>query len=186
MPAALYLAVQLFVDVEFLVAAALGGAAFEHLRIAGARLDLQKGVHDIVIPGEHAEVGIDAEAERDLLFREPLHLRHHPLKRELAHLQVDAAPVAVGAVERAAPVGLHQRGKRDVVIFQDLVKPALQIGGRIIDGAEFFRRGLHGPAVVPVGDIGHRGKIPVRAQVQQDPAERRLPLREAGVHPRNA
>ena len=85
--------------------------------------------HDVQIAPAHAVVGVDDVEVRDLPPGDPVELAVQAAERQLADLALHGlAPVAERAPERAAPVGLDDRGGRRSARRHERVEGAVEVG----------------------------------------------------------
>ena len=142
-------------------------------RIAGLLLDAGDVVGDVDVALLDAEVGVAAEDVLDLLVGEPVDLAVETLLAELGHLGGGRrAPVAEGAAERAAAVGLPQADPALAGIGRhDRVERAFQEGRRdLVEVAHAIDVGIAHEAAVGLDHADARQRLPgvaVRKAFQQ-------------------
>ena len=160
--------VQQLGDAEDGFVGVLSPARPELFRIAVGLLRAHEVLGDLPIPLVHAEVGVGIEQIEDPVLARPADLAEHSFDLVIPIFAggASASPVAEGAEEGAAAIGLDDGLKVDLgVRLEEIVEFSGEIRRGVIVEAPFEIRMLEivaeGPGVrIPVGDVGHAREVP--------------------------
>ena len=142
-------------------------------RIAGILLDAGDILGDVDVALLDAEVGVAAEDVFDLLLGEPVDLAIQPLLAELGDLgRRRRSPVAEGAAERAAAIGLPQADPALLRIGRhDRIERPFEEGrGNLVEIAHAVDVGIAHEAAVRLDEADARQRLPgaaIRERFQQ-------------------